>query len=1014
MTASVRAFAVPPTEPPSTARRAAPLARRWPAVALVFDTETTTDPSQRLLFGCYRVLSWAADSAGRPRLQVEEEGAFYGDDLPTRDPAGFRALQAFARSARAETPPTGDRTFYCYPRRAFLDEVVWRIAVAARGLVVGYNLPFDLARLASHAGPTKPRVWTDPHGRRHRPSYVDAWSLLLWQRPDGTPDRFRPRIHVKHLDRNRSLIKFAPVPKGAKITAGEGAFLDLKTLVFALTDEGMSLAKAGAAFNAPVRKSQVDEFGVITPASLRYGRQDVRATASLLEVVRHEFDRHPLAITPMAVRSPATLAKGYLRAMGITPPLARATGITPRQLGQASSTYFGGRAECRIRNVVVPVVSTDVTSMYPTVQLLAQLQPFLTADRLTTVTCLPAARAALAAITPDQLLTATPWPTLRFFAEVIPDGDILPLRTTYDPRNPVPTIGVNPVTSREPLWYTGFDLAASILLTGGRVPRIRRAFTLRAQGSLASLTPVAFRGAVPIDPRCDNIFRTVIETRHRVRRDPALPVEEREALQRGLKVNANAGSYGVLAEFTAHRLPGTGTETVRVEYGSRPGFDARVRSPETPGEYCFPPLAAWITGAARLVLALTERLVADRGGTYLAMDTDSIHIVASPRGGLVPCPGGPDRDAAGRPAIRALSWAEVDAVVAALDRLKPYGPDVRSALLKIEEENFSPRDAGRRQQLYGLALAAKRYVLFNATADGPEIRSRSDHGLGVYLDPADPRPRSDSAGAADPNTGWVAEVWRRMVRGASGRPRGRVPSWYARPAVIQFTASSPDRLRPYEAQQRRQSYADRLKPFTFMLAVNVFPDSVAPPLHRQQHRIIAPFERNPMRWFDLPWRDLYTGTHCQVATRGAGAPGVVVAESIGDMVAAYERHPEGKSLGWDGAPCRGSTTGLLRRRPVHVIDLAPIGKEAGHLEEVDEGLLREADPLLVTYQAPEAPAAEWGKVVAALQRLPTAEMARLATRIGVAERTLWRYRTGETTKSRTPRPLAEWLASPPR
>ena len=40
------------------------------------------------------------------------------------------------------------------------------------------------------------------------------------------------------------------------------------------------------------------------------------------------------------------------------------------------------------------------------------------------------------------------------------------------------------------------------------------------------------------------------------------------------------------------------------------------------------------------------------------------------------------------------------------------------------------------QPLFCLAISSKRYVLFNRDADGRIVlRSRSDHGLGVYLDP---------------------------------------------------------------------------------------------------------------------------------------------------------------------------------------------------------------------------------------------------------------------------------------
>jgi len=51
-----------------------------------------------------------------------------------------------------------------------------------------------------------------------------------------------------------------------------------------------------------------------------------------------------------------------------------------------------------------------------------------------------------------------------------------------------------------------------------------------------------------------------------------------------------------------------------------------IDTTETPGPWCFPPLATLITGAARLMLALLERSVRDAGGSYVFCDTDSMAL----------------------------------------------------------------------------------------------------------------------------------------------------------------------------------------------------------------------------------------------------------------------------------------------------------------------------------------------------------------------------------------------------
>src|SRR6202035_967276 len=84
---------------------------------------------------------------------------------------------------------------------------------------------------------------------------------------------------------------------------------------------------------------------------------------------------------------------------------------------------------------------------------------------------------------------------------------------------------------------------------------------------------------------------------------------------------------------------------------------------ERPAPWYFPPASALITAGGRLLLAMLEKMVTDAGGTYLMCDTDSMAIVSSERGGLVPCNGGPHKMADGSDAIKALSWSETREIV---------------------------------------------------------------------------------------------------------------------------------------------------------------------------------------------------------------------------------------------------------------------------------------------------------------------------------------------------------------
>ena len=102
-------------------------------------------------------------------------------------------------------------------------------------------------------------------------------------------------------------------------------------------------------------------------------------------------------------------------------------------------------------------------------------------------------------------------------------------------------------------------------------------------------------------------------------------------------------------------------------------------------------------------------------------DTDSMAIVATERGGLIPCTGGPHCTGDGSEAVNALSWKEVAEIVRRLT-LRPYDPKaIPGSILKIEDDNFDPKTRKQRE-LWCLAISAKRYALF----------LRDDKGIRVF------------------------------------------------------------------------------------------------------------------------------------------------------------------------------------------------------------------------------------------------------------------------------------------
>jgi hypothetical protein len=841
-----------------------------------------------------------------------------------------------------------------------------RIKVGA--LIVGFNLPFDLSRIAIQS--------SNAEGR-----YRGGFSLTIWDHEDKATGKrrpsglYRPRIRIKHLDKKRSFIGFGSPKHDSNENGGafERRFIDTKTLAFALTNISHSLGSACRAFGVEHGKQEVEEHGRITETYIEYNCRDVLATQELFEKLLIEFDRHPIELDPCIAFSPASMAKANLRAMKLTPAYEQFPNVSPQVLGQMMTAYYGGRAECRIRNTVVPVIYCDFLSMYPTVNSLMRLWQLITAECLEVVDATAEVQRLLDDLTLDSCFDPAVWQNFVFFAQVRPDGDLLPVRAQYSETGNAYNIGVNPLTSDTALVYAGPDLCASTLLSG-KAPKVLKAYRLVPRGLQNRLTPVRLRGEVQIDPATQDFFKSVIEERKRVKNRPCISPDERGRLDAFLKVLANSGSYGIFAEMNREELPAKQREAVTV-YGLDEPFAAQTAAPEEPGAFCFPPVAALIPSAARLMLAVLERCVMDAGGSYAFCDTDSMAIAATASGGLVPCDGGSYPG----PAIKALSRAEVELIVSRFVALNPYDREaVPGSILKIEDENFG--ENGRVRQLYAYAISAKRYALFNVEAEGSVvIRKCSEHGLGHLLNPTNPE---------DESRNWTEQLWRFIVCRALGRP-AEPPVWLYRPAISRTTASSPEIVRRLNQAAKRQPYARRIKPFNFLLIAHVAPLGHPHGVDRAKFQLIAPYTPDASRWLSTPWIDRYSGRTFNITTAQNSDPRLARVMSYGDVLAEYETHPEPKSAAADGTLCSRTTRGLLQRRPVYATSIVYIGKESNRLEEVEEGLIHSWADVQEVYQDPKRDS--WlTYVVPVLKKIVRRELARA----GLSDSQIKRLRNG--------------------
>lgn len=969
---AVRAF-IPPTGGRGPRRR-----QTEPELILVLDCETLTDQSQALTFGSYRVYR----STGR----LVQEGLIYADDLPAADRA---TLENYVR----DHPDDRGGRLRLMSRSDFVGRVLWPIGYEAQALIVGYNLPFDLSRLAY--------AW--------RPAREGGITLLLWQSvaDDGTVREhlWRPGIRIRALDPKRQFIEFtgpAKVDPENKVRHGDelvyyrGRFLDLHTLSFALTDRNLPLNGAAAAFGLAGRKDIVEAHGLVTEAYIDYSRQDTRLTWQLFLALREEWERHRIDLDPEGAFSPAGVAKGYLRAAGITSPLDRATKVSPEVLGLFMVAYLGGRSEVRIRLTPLPCRYVDYSSMYVSCFSLLALHDWLIADSFETYSATRLARRVLRDASRQALLDPTFWPRLAgIVCRVRPTGDLLPARSRWDgdPSDPDAggawTIGLNYVTSEQDIWVALPDLIVAKL--HGKAPEILEAVGVRPVGVANSLAPIALRDEVAVDPRTDDLFRTAIEQRARVR-----AAGGSEDLRQFLKTFANAGAYGIFAEYRT--LVGGAKRTRVIAHGLSP-LDAEVQRPEEPGEFCFPPLAATITAASRLLLALLEAEVTALGGSYLACDTDSLLIVAGGEGDLLPCPGGPHRLRDGREAVKVLSEAEVDDIVAKLNRLNPYAPGTVESLLKIEAENFGAD--GRRRDLKALAISPKRYCLYELAPAGPAFAKVSSHGLGLYV-----RPVADPPGWLKPWPWWIEEVWRRIVLEAEGLPLPAPPDWFSAPALSRLPISQPADLAPFVQLNAGLPFGEQVKPFNFLTIAYDDPLAALPEgLDRQQLTLVAPFIPTADQVLAVTWRNRYNGQVVEVTTEPGGQRGAVRLRTIADVVREYRLHPDTKSGDPAGGRGHRGSRGLLPRLHLHVTEIRHIGKESNRLEETEDGIIRDPGEVYTEYRDERR---EWEAASEILRGIGVPELTRLT---GMSPRTLRsRLNSGRRPHQRDRTLLIAWAA----
>jgi len=872
---------------------------KWANFALVLDCETTTDIRQELTFLWWRFCELKNDA-----YVCQMEGVAYNDHLGKDDVA---LIRSFARK-RADVEDGCPEEIQIGSRTEFANKVLWE-AIRVGAAIVCFNSPFDLSRVSLKSRPAKLKN--------------TGWSVTPW--PDD-PDPFEPKpwIRIKPKDSRSAFMSLVGGDSSMR-TNYSGRFLDLSVLGWALRNKHMDLNGFLKSFHLKP-KADHEPTGLVTKAELKYGRTDTERTVELLNAMKHEYDGFPVELRPEEAMSAASITKAFLDEMRITPP-AKKFKLSRRVLGKCMQAYYGGRSEIRIRHQEVPVVVCDTTSEYPSVAALLRLWPLLTASRLKVVKCTREARATLARTTLEGLLSPSTWRELGFFASVKPHGDILPVRSLYNDTGNT-NIGLNPLTSTAPIWYSGPDLATSKLQTG-EVPRIIDAFKLVPLGIQNGMKDTSI-GKRNIHPETDDFFRVVIEERK------SLPDTHPHYLL--LKIIANS-LYGIFAELNKYEYGKNNAQQLSV-FSGETRFTQTTCEVEREGRWHFPPAAALITAGGRLMLAILQAMVEEKKGSYLLTDTDSILFVSSQRRSLVPCPGGTHKTPSGAPALKAIAWKEVERICARLNGLNPYDKKVVHDILKIEDCNNGSN--GKPRQLYGVAISAKRYVIYARQKSKIQIIKPSEHGLGMLYLP-DKRKRYTPVNCKDQKTSyprWIVEAWERLLedhfRNIKDPENALVTGelWFGEfPAVMRIRVTTPNVLAAL-----RKHDSESAKPYNFALS----PILLQSP---QGCTLVGSFSKHPNDWLTREYTEIHTGAIVRLGEEYDGVK--LLPQTLSAVLWRHYLHAEDKSLAHDGKPCGPYTRGLLLRRPLEaMLPFITIGKEVERKaqEGEDVGSLENAGP----------------------------------------------------------------------
>ncbi|UGV41613.1 hypothetical protein J7W08_04825 [Methanococcoides orientis] len=291
-------------------------------------------------------------------------------------------------------------------------------------------------------------------------------------------------------------------------------------------------------------------------------------------------------------------------------------------------------------------------------------------------------------------------------------------------------------------------------------------------------------------------------------------------------------------------------------------------------EFFFHPIiGANITAGSRLLLAIAERFVLEKGELHTYMDTDSIFV----------------------PPHLAEELSHL------FDSLNPY--DFDKPILEIEDG---------MDDIWFYGISSKRYCLFHK--DGKEIVIPGGkklfyklHGLGHITNPF-------SRELCEKDH-WHKQIWLDILK-VYYNPEllsGILEKYENYSVISNLSITTANLHRRFEKLNDGKSFDKQIKPFNFML---VGQGTVSNKKGRSAVQIkpITPFSKNPQEIVELPFIDYKTGDILQ---------GRHYWKPLSDVFDKYISHPETKFEG---------DIGVLKRRHLNPKGCIYVGKESNNID----------------------------------------------------------------------------------